>query len=152
MEIRAGEIIKVKREEKNYTAAGFAKRIGISPGYLSQLENGRKTNPNLDIVVRISRELDIDIDMLLGIDKMNEFQGIKIPSLIALILAKDRNSKVLEDKEILKKFCSIIEKALDSKYIIESDELYKLFLEDIFIQIDTTLRRYMGIQILKDMG
>ncbi len=149
MEIKVGEIIKAKREEKNFTLVDFAKSIGISPGYLSQLENGRKANPKLETVLRIIRELDIDIDMLLGLDSSNENLNLKIPTLLKLILAKDRNFKVLEDKEVLKKACSIIDKTLESKYLIENKELYELFLEDISIQIDTTLKRYMAFQLVQ---
>lgn len=149
MEIKVGEIIKAKREEKNFTLVDFAKSIGISPGYLSQLENGRKANPKLETVLRIIRELDIDIDMLLGLDSSNENLNLKIPTLLKLILAKDRNFKVLEDKEVLKKACSIVDKILESKYLIENKELYELFLEDISIQIDTTLKRYMAFQLVQ---
>ncbi|MDP4094398.1 MAG: helix-turn-helix transcriptional regulator [Bacillota bacterium] len=148
MEIKVGEIIKAKRIEKGYGLVEFAKSTGISPGYLSQLENGRKTNPNLEVLMKISSELEIDIDMLLGITNSNENLNLKIPSLLKLVLAKDRNIRVMEDKEVLKKFCNIVEKMLESKYLIEEDELYKLFLEDIYIQIETVLKRYMAFQII----
>ncbi|MFZ5989652.1 MAG: helix-turn-helix domain-containing protein [Bacillota bacterium] len=151
MEIKVGEIIKAKRQEKNYSLIDFSKVIGISPGYLSQLENGRKANPKLEIVLRIIKVLDIDIDMLLGLDSPNENLNLKIPSLLKLVLAKDRNFKVLEDKEVLKKLCGIIDKSLDSKYLIDNKELYELFLEDIYIQIETTLKRYMAFQIVKEV-
>lgn len=152
MEIKVGEIIKAKREEKNISLVDFAKIIEISPGYLSQLENGKKANPKLDIVLRIIHELDLDIDMLLGIESSNENLNLKIPSLLKLILAKDRNSKVLENKEVLKKLCGIIDKALDSKYLIEDKDLYELFLEDLYIQIENTLKRYMAFQIVRGLA
>ncbi|MCX7748769.1 MAG: helix-turn-helix domain-containing protein [Clostridia bacterium] len=151
MEIKVGEIIKLKREERDFSLVEFSKKVGISPGYLSQLENGHKANPKLEIVLRIIRELDIDIDMLLGIERPNENINLKIPSLLKLVLAKDRNFKVLEDKEALKKLCNIIDKALESKYLIEDKDLYEMFLEDIYIQIETTLKRYMAFQIVKNV-
>jgi transcriptional regulator with XRE-family HTH domain len=149
MEIKVGEIIRLKREEKSYRLTDFAKLVGISPGYLSQLENGHKVNPKLETILRIIKELDINIDMLLGIDKEGENVNVRIPSLLKLVLAKDRNYKVMEDKDILKKLCSIIDKALESKYLVEDQELYALFLEDIYIQIETILKRYMALQIIK---
>lgn len=149
MEIKVGEIIKAKREEKKYSLVEFAAKVGISPGYLSQLENGRKANPKLEIVLRIIRELEMDIDMLLGLDQQNENINLKIPSLLKLILAKDRNYKVLEDREALKKVCTIVDKLLENKYLIEDNSLYELFLEDIYIQMDTTLKRYMAFQLIK---
>lgn len=151
MEIKVGEIIKAKREEKNYSLVEFAKVIGISAGYLSQLENGRKRNPKLEIILKVIKELDIDIDMLLGVESNNENANFKIPSLLKLILAKDRNFKVLEDTDILKKVCNIIDKTLESKYRIEDKQLYEMFLEDLYIQIETTLKRYMAFQVLKQI-
>ena len=144
MEIKVGEIIKAKREEKKVSLGEFAGIVGISPGYLSQLENGRKANPKLEIILRILKELDIGIEMLLGIDTSFENPSLKIPSLLKLTLAKGRYSKVLEDKEVLKKLCNIVEKTLESKYLIEDKELYEMFLEDIYIQLDTTLKRYLA--------
>ncbi|MCX8132040.1 MAG: helix-turn-helix domain-containing protein [Clostridia bacterium] len=151
MEIKVGEIIKAKREEKKYSLIDFSKVIGISPGYLSQLENGRKANPKLEIVLKIIKELDLDIDMLLGLDSQNENLNLKIPSLVKLILAKDRNYKVLEDKDVLKKVCSIIDKTLESKYLIENKQLYDMFLEDIYIQMETTIKRYMAFQVVNEL-
>lgn len=151
MEIKVGEVIKAKRLEKGYGLVEFAKIAGVSAGYLSQLENGRKTNPNLEVLTKISKELEIDIDMLLGLQSSNENLNLKIPSLLKLVLAKDRNAKVLEDKEVLKKICLIVENMLDAKYLIEDSQLYSLFLEDIYIQIETTLKRYMAIQVLNNI-
>ena len=148
MVIKVGEIIKAKREEKNYTLVDFAKKIGISQGYLSQLENGHKANPKLEIILKIIKELDIDIDMLLGLESSNENLSLKIPSLLKLVIAKDRNYKVLEDKEVLKKLCNMVDKLLECKYLIEDKDLYELFMEDIYIQIETTLKRYLGFQIV----
>ncbi|NJD03340.1 MAG: helix-turn-helix transcriptional regulator [Ruminiclostridium sp.] len=147
MEIKLGEVIKAKREEKNVSLVNFAKVIGISPGYLSQLENGRKANPKLGIILKIIKELDLNIDMLLGLDEKPETAGLKVPSLLRLVIAKDRNFKVLEDKDVQRKISGIMEKALECKYLIEDNNLYAIFLEDVFIQMETTLKRYMAIQI-----
>lgn len=135
MEIKVSELIKAKREEKNYSLVNFAKIIGITPGYLSQIENGHKKNPNLGILLKMIKELDIDLDMLLGLEGKKENLSFKIPPLLKLILAKERNSKVLENKEVLKKMCDIIEKTLESKYFIENEKLYNMFLEDIYIKL-----------------
>lgn len=149
LHIKVGEIIKATREERKITLVAFAERVGISPGYLSQLENGRKSNPKLEVVLNIADELQLDVDMLLGLDNNSETVGARVPSLLKLILAKDRNSRVLEDRDILKKLCNIIDRALESKYLIEDKELYSLFLEDVYIQMETTLKRYLALQILK---
>ena len=98
MEIKVGEIIKAKREEKGWSLAEFATRIGISTGYLSQIENGRKTNPRLDIVLRIINELDIDIRMLLGIENGEENYLSRIPSLLKLTLQGAKSENALRQR------------------------------------------------------
>ena len=148
MQIKMGEIIKARREELNISLVDFAKETGISPGYLSQLENSKKDNPNLEIVLKISQALDIDMDALLGLEQEGEVPALRIPSLLRLVIAKDRNMKVLEDKEIQKKICNILDRALERKYLIEDKNLYSLFLEDVYIQMETALKRYMAIDIL----
>lgn len=152
MQIKVGEVIKAKREEMNISLVDFAKQAGISPGYLSQLENGRKTNPNLELITRIVNELDIDIDELLGLEQENEAPAVKVPSLLRLVIAKDRNMKVLEDREIQKKIGNLIDRLLDSKYLIEDDALYKLYIEDVYLQAETALKRYMSVEILKNFN
>lgn len=148
MEIRVGEVIKAKREEKGYTLNEFAKMIEISAGYLSQIENGRKTNPKLDIILRIIHELDIDIEMLLGIEPIEDKYLSRIPSLLKLTLAKERNLNTLSDPDVLRKMNHFINRVLEAKYILENRELYNLFLEDVSLQTENALKRYMALQIL----
>jgi len=148
LQIKAGEIIKAAREERNISLVDFAREIGISPGYLSQLENGRKENPKLEVVLKIAQALDIEIDTLLGLEQETESPSLKFPSLLRLVIAKDRNMKVLEDKEILKKICNILDRALHCRYLIEDENLYSLFLEDVYVQMETALKRYMAMDIL----
>lgn len=148
LDVKVGELIRAKREEKSLSPGNFAKQLGISRAYLLQLENGRVANHKLETILKISKELDIDIALMLGSDTNADTLGMKMPSLLKLVFAKDRNNKVLEDREVLKKVCSIIDKALESKYLIENKELYELYLEDIYVQMETTLKRYMAVQIL----
>lgn len=148
MEIKVGEIIKAKREEKGISLIDFAKRIEISPGYLSQIENGRKTNPKLEIILRIIHELDIDITMLLGLESSDESYLSRIPSLLKLTLAKERNLKVLSEPDVLRKFNTMADKLFEARYILQDKQLYQLFMDDTANQIENTLKRYMALQLL----
>jgi transcriptional regulator with XRE-family HTH domain len=152
LQIRAGEIIKARREEFNISLVDFARQVGISPGYLSQLENGKKTNPSLEVMMNIAQELDLDIDSILGIEQETEMPALRIPSLLRLVIAKDRNLKALEDREVQKKVSNLLDRILQCRYLIEDSELYGLFLEDLYAQAETTLKRYMSMEILKSIG
>ena len=48
----------------------------------------------------------------------------------------------------MKKLCSIIDKVLESKYIIDNDPLYAMYLEDIYGQAEGLLKRYLAFQII----
>lgn len=56
--------IRAWREYRQIKMGELAKKIGISPAYLSQIENGKR-NPTLDTLKSIAMELKIDIDMLI---------------------------------------------------------------------------------------
>ncbi len=56
--------IRAWREYKNIKMNELSKKVGISPAYLSQIENDKR-NPTIDTLKTIARELDIDIDMLI---------------------------------------------------------------------------------------
>lgn len=151
MQIQVGEAIKAKRKEKKLSLTNFAREVGISPGYLSQLENGKKNNPKLEIMLKIAKALDIEIDMLLGLEQEPEVHARRIPSLIRLVIAKDRNQNILEDREIQKKISNHLDRLLECKYLIDDNELYGLFLEDVYVQMETTLKRYMAFGLLNNI-
>lgn len=150
MLIKVGEVIRAKREEKKIALVDFAREVGISAGYLSQLENGKKVNPNLEVMLKITEALNIDLGMLLGLEQEPEAPSLRIPSLLRLVIARDRNQKTLEDNDVQKKISALLDRALECKYLIGDKELYNLFLEDVTVQMETALKRYMAIEILLD--
>ncbi len=150
MEIKVGEIIRARRQERKMNLTELAERVGISPGYLSQIETGRKQNPKLDIVLRLIHLLDLDMPMLLGLDPTEETYLNRIPSLVKMVFARERNLKVLGELDIQRRFCALSEKTLDAHYVIGDRDLYSLFLEDLRVQMDTTLKRYLAFQVIMD--
>ena len=92
--------------------------------------------------------MEIDIEMLLGIEATEDNYLSRIPSLLKLTLAKERNLKTLSDPDVVRKINSFSDRVLEAKYILESPELYSLFLEDISIQTENTLKRYMALRYL----
>ena len=57
--------LRAWRECRGYTLDSLAKRIGVSKGYLSQIENGRKSG-SLDLFRQVSIELNVTIDDLVN--------------------------------------------------------------------------------------
>ena len=148
MEIKVGEIIRARRMELKMSLTALAGEVGISAGYLSQIENGRKRNPKLEIILQIIHRLDLDLPMLLGLEPNEESYLTRIPSLLKLVFARERNLQVLSDVEVQKRFCQLSEKVLEARYVIGEKELYALFLEDVRTQTDNALKRYIALSLI----
>jgi DNA-binding XRE family transcriptional regulator len=59
--------LRVWRETRGLTAAALAQRLGVTPAHISKLETG-KGAPSLRLLRKIARELDVDIDLMVGPD------------------------------------------------------------------------------------
>lgn len=62
-----GELTRRVREEKEFGLREFAKMIGVSPTYLSQVERGELPPPAEGRVVKTAELLDLDKDELLAL-------------------------------------------------------------------------------------
>lgn len=57
-----GQFISDKRMLRSVTCQQLAKRIGISTGYLSQLERGIRLNPDPRLLLKIAQALDLSFE------------------------------------------------------------------------------------------
>lgn len=62
-----GELIRRVRVEKDFGLREFAKLIGVSPTYLSQVERGELGPPAEERVIRTAELLELDKDELLAL-------------------------------------------------------------------------------------
>ncbi len=62
-----GELIRRVREEQDYGLREFAKLIGVSPTYLSQVERGELGPPAEERVIKTAELLGLDKDELLAL-------------------------------------------------------------------------------------
>ena len=60
-----GQRVHSRRVQRGFTLAGMSERTGLSKGYLSRIENGRKSPP-LDTLRRLARALGTDVGVLLS--------------------------------------------------------------------------------------
>lgn len=56
--------IKHYREKAHMTKSELARRIGVSPSYITMLENGEKENPSLEVKIKLANEFNCSIDDL----------------------------------------------------------------------------------------
>lgn len=58
--------LKKIRLKKNLSQGKLAKLAGVSSSYIANLEKGRKQNPTIEIIDKISKALSVTRDELLG--------------------------------------------------------------------------------------
>jgi transcriptional regulator with XRE-family HTH domain len=58
--------LKVKRLSNELTQKQLAQKTGLSQSYINELENGRKSNPSMSVVVKLARALGVPVSELLG--------------------------------------------------------------------------------------
>ncbi|MBB6217543.1 transcriptional regulator with XRE-family HTH domain [Anaerosolibacter carboniphilus] len=66
-----GDNIKYFREIKGFNKKELAELIGVTPAYLSLIENNERKNPAIDTIQKIADILNVSVDDLLK-DRLNE--------------------------------------------------------------------------------
>lgn len=91
--IKVGNNLKSIRQQHNYSRRELSELSGLSPGYLEEIENDKKT-PTIDTLLKISRVYQITVSNLIG--EVNDFLSPDINHLIKNInkLTKKQISKL----------------------------------------------------------
>jgi transcriptional regulator with XRE-family HTH domain len=63
---RLSRVIQTLREAKGLTQRDLAKKTGVTPGYIAQLEMGARKNPSLEVLRRLAKALGVPVTELLG--------------------------------------------------------------------------------------
>lgn len=53
--------IDILKKKKNLSYGAIAKQTGLTPTYIYLLAKGKRTNPSLEVMQKISKALDTDI-------------------------------------------------------------------------------------------
>lgn len=91
------KIIKEYRQKANLTQQKLADEIGVSAAYIQQLENGIKNNPSLEVLSKISKALNIDVDLLFN---TKEKEDIRLLQNIFKKMANDEPFPIYENKNL----------------------------------------------------
>ncbi len=86
------QIIQSRRNEKGYSLREFARRLELSPGYLSRIESEKVPPPSEDKIKQIAQLLELDPDELLA-------AGNKVDSDVLALIKKEpvRLTKLLRE-------------------------------------------------------
>ena len=76
-----GPRIQQRRKQKHWTQKDLAQRIGASYKHLSRIENGTKF-PSLEMLICLSRELDVSLDYLISADTDTETDHTSLPGIL----------------------------------------------------------------------
>ncbi|MFC7370762.1 helix-turn-helix domain-containing protein [Fictibacillus iocasae] len=67
-----GDLVHTKRNQLGYSMRELARRTNVDVAYISKIEKGQALNPNFSVVMRISKELSINIETLQRVFELNE--------------------------------------------------------------------------------
>lgn len=107
-----GEALREKRIEKEFSLRKFAQLVGISPTYLSQVEQGNVDPPTADRVKRMAELLDENSDEWIALagrvpDDLPAIiqEKVEVPDLLRAVrgLTADQLRKLRENAENMKK-------------------------------------------------
>lgn len=73
------ERIKEERSKRGLSLDKLSKQSGVSKTYLSELESGSKTNPSVDVLLKIALSLNVPLDYLLHGKKEESLEDRPIP-------------------------------------------------------------------------
>jgi transcriptional regulator with XRE-family HTH domain len=60
-----GRVLRTLRTAKEMGLRELADKAKVPPGYLAELESGKKKNPSLDVLKRLARALGVPVTELL---------------------------------------------------------------------------------------
>lgn len=126
-----GKLIREKRKELGLSLRELARRTGVSHPYLSQLENERNKNPSLEIVIKLSNELELSLSKLLELAGISLNAYEKEISTNTLSEMNRLNNKELSNLGKLYGDIKAYLKQLEEEdgIKVKNDESYKVFSE-----------------------
>lgn len=96
----AGAYLKKLRKDKNLTLRELAKISGVSHPYISQLENGRNSNPDPRILSKLSKALNSDFDEICSVFKVSSLEDF---NPVGGNLQRQNDREVFTDLRTLRK-------------------------------------------------
>lgn len=63
---RLSRVIKTLRQEKGLSQKALAEQCGVTDAYITMLESGKRKNPSLEILKKLSKALGVPVTELLG--------------------------------------------------------------------------------------
>jgi len=75
-----GKLLKELRRRRGFTLDSLSERTGISKSYLSLIERDIHTNPSLDILHRIAKTFEVEVEELVKSEKEGTPVGLANPN------------------------------------------------------------------------
>lgn len=127
-----GENLRKYRKDKQMGINELGRLVGVSGAYISALETGKKLNPSLDIIDKLSNALDVSTSLLTS--KNSKFNSILPIDMEEIRQSTDRVNTYI-------KFISLLGYNVEIE-TIDNEGYQAFFIDDVqysFEQFDTLL-------------
>lgn len=122
-----GNKIALLREKAKITKSELARKINVSPAYITMLENGKKKNPSFDILTNIAKSLNVPLSELINSSNTLTYKLIKV-------LEKDFDTDAENTLELI---CELIDIDVDilEKAVNDNEDISESYLSKMIEQI-----------------
>lgn len=126
--MKAHEIIKEKRLEKNLSQREIARRVNVDNATILKIENGKTKKPNIKLIFNICNQLEMKEEEIIEILDLYEYEDKEYEKIGFLVKGIKNLNKYL--KRINEKI-----KVIDILKVFEDYKKGKLDLKAVFIYI-----------------
>ncbi|WP_082232880.1 helix-turn-helix domain-containing protein [Halobacillus massiliensis] len=96
-----GERIQQMRKRRQLSLSELAERAGVAKSYLSSIERNLQSNPSIQFLEKVSKELNVSINYLLHGDNEEKVSGLDHDWLALVQEAQDSGISKEQFKEYL---------------------------------------------------
>lgn len=82
-----GQKVRILREKKGITLNDYAKKLGVSSGYLSQLETGKSQKIDLELLDKLQEEL-----LILPMNSTDDEEFVRVQHQYQMLVEKDQET------------------------------------------------------------
>lgn len=117
------KLLKKLRLAKGYSLQQLSERSNVTPSYLNRLERGERKTPTLSVLQHIAEGLDVDVNVLLGLDGKDADGPLSLEKLFFTneiefegeLLSADQKEVLLDIlQEVLEADATSVEQLLDA--------------------------------------
>lgn len=124
----SGKKLKQSRDRRNWSLTDLAQHSGVNKGYLSNLENGKQSNPGLDIVEKLAEVFRVPLDYFSETKRPGSTLA-DLPDGLRQFIEHQRQQDGALDRRSLEFLRQIVDRGPTNWSVQEWEAIYRSYLD-----------------------